>query len=343
MKAYRIASLAIVMSGLTAGALAQVQNAVAVPAALPIEQAVRLAPPLVPPPITRKTPARVVVDMMVEEIEREIAPGTRYVFWTFSGTVPGQMIRARVGDTVEINLRNLPKNKLPHNIDLHAVSGPGGGAAQTLIAPGNKAVFTFKALNPGLYVYHCATAPVAMHVANGMYGMILIEPEEGLAKVDREYYVMQGDFYTPGAYRAGGLQPFDMQKSIDEKPTYVVFNGADGALMGKNALTANVDEKVRIFYGVGGPNLTSSFHVIGAVFDKVYFEGGTHFQEQVQTTLVPAGGSAIVEFVPKVPGNLTLVDHSLSRAFNKGAVGILTVSGTDKPDVYSKGVFSKLP
>jgi nitrite reductase (NO-forming) len=342
MKTLYIASLAIGMSVASTGALAQ--NTASTNAdTLPVEQAVRLAPPLVPPAITRKTPARVVVDMTVEEVEREIAPGTRYVFWTFSGTVPGQMIRARVGDTVEINLRNLANNKLPHNIDLHAVSGPGGGAAQTLIAPGNKAQFTFKALNPGLYVYHCATAPVAMHVANGMYGMILIEPEEGLAKVDHEYYIMQGDFYTPGAYRAGGLQPFDTQKSIDEKPSYVLFNGADGALTGKNALTAKTDEKVRLFFGVGGPNLTSSFHIIGAIFDKVYFEGGTHFQEQVQTTMVPAGGSAIVEYTTKVPGNLTLVDHSLSRAFNKGAVGIMTVSGSDKPEVYGKGILSKLP
>lgn len=309
---------------------------------LPVEQAVLVAPPLAPPPITRKTPARVKVEITVEEVEREIAPGTRYMFWTFSGTMPGKMIRVRAGDTVELTLKNLPKNKLPHNIDLHAVTGPGGGASQTLIAPGNQAVFTFKALNPGLYVYHCATAPVAMHVANGMYGMILVEPEEGLTPVDREYYVVQGDFYTPGAYRAGGLQPFDMAKATDERATYVLFNGAEGALTGKNALTAKTGEKVRLFFGVGGPNLSSSFHIIGAIFDKVYFEGGTHFQEQVQTTLVPAGGSAIVEFTPKVPGNLTLVDHSLSRAFNKGAVGILSVSGPEQPEIYGKGVQSKL-
>jgi len=311
-------------------------------APLPVEHAVLLAPPQVPPPIVRRTPAKVIVDLTVEEVEREIAPGAKYMFWTFGGTVPGNMIRVRQGDTVELNLLNLAGNKLPHNIDLHAVTGPGGGAAQTLIAPGNKASFTFKALNPGLYVYHCATAPVGMHVANGMYGMILVEPEAGLEKADREYYVVQGDFYTPGAYRAPGLQPFDMQKAIDENPTYVLFNGADGALTGKNALSANVGEKVRIFFGVGGPNLTSSFHVIGAIFDKVYFEGGTRFQEQVQTTMVPAGGSAIVEFTPKVPGNLTLVDHSLLRAFNKGAVGILSVAGKDAPEIYSKGVISKL-
>ncbi len=310
--------------------------------ALPVIVHELLAPPLLPSQITRKTPARVVVNMTVEEVEHEIAPGTRYTFWTFGGTVPGKMIRVREGDTVEINLKNLSSNKLPHNIDLHAVSGPGGGAGQTLIAPGNQASFSFKALLPGLYVYHCATAPVGMHVANGMYGMILVEPKEGMSRVDKEYYVMQGDFYTNGGYRAGGLQGFDMQKAIDEKPTYVLFNGADGALTGSGALSAKAGDKVRMFYGVGGPNLTSSFHIIGTIFDKVYFEGGSHFQENVQTTLVPAGGSAILEFTPQVPGNLTLVDHSLTRAFNKGAVGLMAITGPERLDIYGKGIKTAL-
>jgi nitrite reductase (NO-forming) len=309
---------------------------------LPIVQEELVAPPMVPPPITRKAPARVVVNLTIEEVEREIAPGSRYTFWTFGGTVPGKMIRAREGDTVELHLKNLASNRLPHNIDLHAVTGPGGGAPQTLLAPGNESTFSFKVLNPGLYVYHCATAPVGMHIANGMYGMILVEPKEGLSKVDHEYYVMQGDFYTSTGYRAGGLQPFDMQKAIDEKPTYVLFNGADRALVGANSLTAKEGDKVRLFFGVGGPNLASSFHVIGAIFDKVYTEGGSNFQRNVQTTLVPAGGSAIVEFTPKVPGNLTLVDHSITRAFNKGAIGLLAVSGPEQPDIYSKGIIKPL-
>jgi nitrite reductase (NO-forming) len=312
-------------------------------AALPVIIQALVAPPGMPAPITRKTAARVVVNLTVEEVEKEIAPGTRYMFWTFGGTVPGKMIRVRVGDTVELHLKNLASNKLPHNIYLHAVTGPGGGAAQTLIAPGNEATFSFKALSAGLYVYHCATAPVGMHVANGMYGMILVEPKEGMRKVDREYYVMQGDFYTSGAYRAEGLQNFDMQKAVDEKPTYVLFNGADGALTGKSSLTANSGETVRMFFGVGGPNLVSSFHIIGAIFDRVYGDGDSHVQEYVQTTLVPPGGSTIVEFVPKVPGNLTMVDHSLTRAFNKGAVGLLAVSGPPQPDIYSQGIKTPLP
>lgn len=330
----------IVSSAALAAAIAMVFAAPAAPAAerLPVVVQELVAPPAVPPRITRTTPAKVVVNLTVEEVEREIAPGTRYTFWTFGGTVPGKMIRVREGDTVELHLQNLAGNKLPHNIDLHAVTGPGGGAAQTLIAPGNEAEFTFKALAPGLYVYHCATAPVGMHVANGMYGMILVEPAEGMKPVDHEYYVMQGDFYTTGNYRAGGLQNFDMQKAIDEKPTYVIFNGADGALTGANALTAKAGESVRMFFGVGGPNITSSFHVIGTIFDKVYTEGGKHYQENVQTTMVPTGGSTIVEFTPHVPGDLVLVDHSLTRAFNKGAIGLLNVSGPDRPEIYAKGI-----
>ena len=195
--------------------------------------------------------------------------------------------------------------------------------------------FTFKALNQGLYVYHCATAPVGMHVANGMYGLILVEPPEGLPPVDKEFYVMQGDFYTVGKYREKGHQAFDMQKAIDENATYVLFNGAEGALTGPQALKANTGQHVRMFIGNGGPNLVSSFHVIGEIFDKVQYEGGTHFQENVQTTLIPAGGAATVEFHLEVPGNYVLVDHSIFRAFNKGAVAILEVSGEPRADIYS--------
>ena len=326
-----------VLAGLFAGG-----GAAAAAGDLPVVKETLVAPPKLPPPITRRTPARVVVELTVEEVEREIAPGSRYMFWTFGGTVPGKMIRVREGDTVELRLKNLASNKLPHNIDLHAVTGPGGGAPQTLVAPGKQAVFTFKALHPGLYVYHCATAPVGMHVANGMYGMILVQPRKPLPRVDREYYVMQGDFYTATGYRAGGLQSFDMQKAVDEKPSYVLFNGADQALAGKNALTARAGEKVRIYFGVGGPNLSSSFHIIGAIFDKVYNEGGAGYQRNVQTTLVPPGSAVIVELTPKVPGSLTLVDHSLTRAFNKGAVGLLEVEGRERPDIYGKGRISDI-
>ncbi|HEX8957487.1 MAG TPA: copper-containing nitrite reductase [Burkholderiaceae bacterium] len=297
--------------------------------------AVLTSPPNVPPAINRNYPAKVIVDLEVIEKEMQISEGVKYMYWTFGGTVPGSFIRVRQGDTVEFHLKNNPNNKMPHNIDLHGVTGPGGGAASSFTAPGHESQFTFKALNEGVYVYHCATAPVGMHIANGMYGLILVEPPKGLSKVDHEYYVMQGDFYVTGKYREKGFQPFDMEKAIDERPTYVLFNGAEGALTGEHALNAKVGEKIRLFVGNGGPNLVSSFHVIGAIFDKVRFEGGTHFQENVQTTLIPAGGAAVVEFQAKVPGSYVLVDHSIFRAFNKGALAIMKVDGEMRKDVYS--------
>lgn len=293
------------------------------------------SPPYVPTPVGNRKAKKLIVKMEILEQESEITDGVSYVYWTFGGTVPGSFIRARVGDEIEFHLQNHPDNKLPHNIDLHAVNGPGGGAESSFVAPGHSKVFSFKTLNPGLYVYHCATAPVGMHIANGMYGLILVEPAGGLAPVDKEYYIMQGDFYTKGANGERGLQPFDMQKAVDEKADYVVFNGKVGALTGDNAITANVGETVRLFVGNGGPGLVSSFHIIGEIFDKVYVEGGDLVNENVQTTLIPAGGAAIVEFVVDVPGSYILVDHSIFRAFNKGALGMLNVTGEEDKKIYS--------
>jgi nitrite reductase (NO-forming) len=291
--------------------------------------------PLVPPRITRREPVKLVVELEVSEVNLPMADGVEYTFWTFGGKVPGKFIRLRQGDTVEFHLMNHSDSRFPHNIDLHAVTGPGGGAASSNTAPGRRTQFSFKAMNPGLYVYHCATAPVGEHVANGMYGLILVEPPGGLPPVEREYYVMQSDFYTKGAHHEKGHQPFDMEKAIEERPTYVVFNGAEGSLLGDKALNAKVGDRVRLFVGNGGPNLVSSVHGIGEIFDRVYGEAGTRYSENIQTTLVPAGGAVIVEFTVEVPGSYKLVDHSILRAFNKGALGELKVEGPDAKAIYS--------
>lgn len=299
------------------------------------EKATLTSPPNVPPPITRNYNTKVIVDLEVVEKTKNISEGVDYTFWTFGGSVPGRFIRVREGDLVEFHLSNHPDNKMPHNIDLHAVTGPGGGAASSMTAPGHTSTFSFKVLNPGLYVYHCATAPVGMHIGNGMYGLILVEPKGGLPKVDQEYYVMQGDFYTKGPYGQRGHQPFDMEKALKEQPDYVLFNGSVGALTGDNALKAKVGERVRLFVGNGGPNLVSSFHVIGEIFDKVKIEGGDQENHNVQTTLIPAGGSAIVEFKVEVPGTLIIVDHSIFRTFNKGSLGMIKVEGPEQKNIYS--------
>jgi nitrite reductase (NO-forming) len=299
------------------------------------EEAVLTDAPAVPPPITRRNATKMIIHLEVKEVVKRLADGVDYTFWTFGGSVPGKFIRIREGDEVEFHLDNHPDNRMPHNIDLHAVTGPGGGASSSFTAPGHSSTFSFKALNRGLYVYHCATAPVGMHIANGMYGLILVEPTEGMPKVDREYYIMQGDFYTKGPHGAPGLQPFDMEKAVREQPDYVVFNGSVGAMTGDRAVTAKVGETVRLYVGNGGPNLVSSFHVIGEVFDKVYIEGGDRTNSNVQTTLIPAGGSAIVEFKVEAPGTFIVVDHSIFRTFNKGSLAMLKVEGKDQPVVYS--------
>jgi len=298
-------------------------------------EAVMTAPPFVPASVGNRPAKKLIVNMEILEQEGTMTDGVKYIYWTFGGSVPGSFIRTRVGDEVEFTLSNHPDNKLPHNIDLHAVTGPGGGATSSFVAPGHEKTFSFKTLNPGLYVYHCATAPVGMHIANGMYGLILVEPEGGLPKVDKEYYIMQGDFYTKGENGDPGLQAFDMKKAVEEDADYVVFNGKVGSLTGDNAITANVGETVRLYVGNGGPNLVSSFHVIGEIFDRVNIEGGSAINENVQTTLIPAGGASIVEFKVDVPGTFIIVDHSIFRAFNKGALGMLKVKGEDNKKLYS--------
>ena len=332
----KLLTLAVAAAALV-GSLAFTAGGLARGTALPEIKAVLSAPPGVPVPL-RRDPARVVVALETKEVQRALADGVQYLFWTFNGTVPGPMIRIRVGDELELRLKNKRDSKQIHSIDLHAVNGPGGGATLTQTVPGKETAFRWKALNPGLYVYHCASPHIPSHIANGMYGLILVEPSDGLPRIDREYYVMQGEFYTKGARGEKGLQAYDSAKAYAEQPEYVVFNGRVGALTDKGVLTAKVGETVRIFAGNAGPNLVWSFHIIGEIFDRVYPEGavGGTPQQNVQTTLVPAGGAAIVEFKVDVPGTYLLVDHSIYR-IDKGAVGMLKVDGT-----APKGVFEPI-
>ncbi|MBI2550075.1 nitrite reductase, copper-containing [Candidatus Woesearchaeota archaeon] len=288
----------------------------------------------VPLPLGRDFPATVKITLVSKEVISEIAPGITYVYWTFNETVPGPFLRVREGDVVELTLYNDPSSTHNHSIDLHAVTGPGGGAVLTQVEPGKSKTIRFKALNPGLYVYHCATPDVPMHVAHGMYGLILVEPKGGLPSVDREFYVMQGELYTTQPIGMKGLQVFDAQKMLDEQPEYVLFNGRVKALADK-PLTANVGETVRVYMGNGGVARISSFHVIGEIFDTVYPEAATSaLLHNVQSTIVPAGGATITDFRLEVPGSFVLVDHALAR-IDRGAWGILKVAGADNAEVFA--------
>jgi nitrite reductase (NO-forming) len=289
----------------------------------------------IPPPITRRTPEHVVVELETVELEARLDEKTTYQFWTFIGRVPGPFVRVRVGDTVEVHLKNNENSTMMHNVDFHAVNGPGGGAGATSSNPGETHHFTFKALKPGLYVYHCAVAPVAMHISSGMYGLILVEPEEGLPPVDHEFYVMQGEIYTEETIGTPGLLTQSYDKLINERPEYFVFNGHVGALTDHYPLKAKVGETVRIFFGVGGPNYTSSFHVIGEIFDKAYQLGSVTSPpiENVQSISVPPGSANIVEFKLDVPGRYVLVDHALARA-ERGLAGYLIVEGEPNKDIF---------
>lgn len=297
------------------------------------------APNEVPAPVDRSQPQTVRVDLETKEVMGTLAEGTIYRYWTFNGKVPGPFLRVRVGDTVEVHLKNHEDSWMFHNVDFHAVTGPGGGAKLTEAAPGEEKVFTFKALKPGLYVYHCAVPMVASHIANGMYGMILVEPEGGLEPVDHEFYVMQGEIYTEQPYGTQGEVNESYDKLLNERPEYFIFNGAVGALTVKKPLKAKVGDKVRIYFGVGGPNFTSSFHVIGEIFDTVYFLGTTHESgriNDVQTVTVAPGGATIVDLTLEVPGEFVLVDHALSRV-NKGLAGLLVVEGPENPGIFKEG------
>ena len=273
------------------------------------------------------------------EVLAEIAPGVTFNYWTFNDTVPGPMFRVQEGDIVVVTIHNRPESLHHHNVDFHAATGPGGGGAVSVVAPGETKVFRFKALNPGLFVYHCAVPNMAVHMAHGMYGLILVEPKEGLPPVDKEFYVMQGELYTTGKIGRRGLQIFDAKKMMDGIPEYVTFNGRPSGLM--NKMQAVGGDRIRMYVGNGGVSHNSSFHVVGEIFDTVYPEasiGGSLFHN-VQTTNVPAGGATIVEFTVDYPGKYVLVDHALMRT-DKGAWGVLEVIGSANPEIFD-GDFSE--
>lgn len=308
---------------------------------LPKEEAILTTAPNVPPPITRSHPVILQVPLTTNTKVNQLTSQYKYEQWNFNGTVPGPFIRARVGDVVELSLTNRDDTGNPHNIDCHAFLGPGGGSALTTTEEGETKTARFRLLSPGLYLYHCAAAPVPVHIANGMYGLMYVQAAEGdLPPVDHEYYVMQSEFYhePPEVDDDGRLSKqveFSYPNALREEPNVVVFNGSETALTRDKPLKARVGDSVRIFFGNAGPNLTSSFHVIGSNFRKLYRDGDVLSApgQFVQTTNVPPGGGTVVDMKMLVPGTYTIVDHSIFR-LDKGAVGYLNVAGKPRPDLY---------
>lgn len=334
----------------------------------------------IPQQITRTQNELVTISLETQELVAEIMPGVTYKYWTYNGTVPGPMLRAKEGDDVRITLTHgegigmhgaLQVQSFPtlaeaesfigvntaqaaeghmddghghdgetgtdqhaseghstHSVDLHAVTGPGGGAALTQVGHDGPKTFQFKATHSGVYVYHCASPHVPTHIANGMYGLIVVEPKEGLKPVDKEFYVMQSDFYTKGTFGQKGHQEFSLEKLLDESPSYFAFNGRVGGLTGERAMRAKVGDRIRMFVGVGS-HVASNFHIIGEVFDNLYQDGAITSEplHDVQTTIIPAGGAIMIEFTVDIPGKYLLVDHTLTRSIDKGALAELIVEG----------------
>lgn len=343
LRGEEVDSLVTYLAGLpnsaTASQAGEGNQSMEMPASAAVAGAVDIVrdPTDLPAPLPNRAAQNLRVDLETIEVAGQLADGTTYTYWTFGGKVPGPFIRTRVGDTVEVHLKNAANSSMTHSVDFHAVTGPGGGAVSTQTQPGGETMFTFKGLNPGLYVYHCATPMVAQHISNGMYGLILVEPVGGLPKVDKEFYVMQGELYTSQPFGTQGNLTGDTATLLDEHPEYFVFNGASMALAGENHMMhASTGETVRIFFGVGGPNFTSAFHVIGEIFDRVYDQASltSPALTDVQTTLVPPGGATMVEFALQVPGRYILVDHALSR-LQRGLAGFLMVDGEANLEVFN--------
>ena len=293
-------------------------------------------PNAIPAPITRTEPAVVKYTITASEEIAYLADGTTYEYWCYDQQVPGPAIRARIGDTIEVTFANSPKSRMVHSIDFHSCTGPGGGAKMLQVPPGQQRTLSFKALHAGAFVYHCATPHIPTHLARGMYGLCIVDPEIPLPAVDKEFYVMQGDIYTTHKPGTAGHMVQDDDRLFEEQPTFVVMNGRVGSLTGDRTMQCEVGQTVRIFFGVGGPNVTSSFHVIGEMFDRCYREGDMVGPPglSVQTTLVPTGGAAVVDMKIDTAGTYLLVDHSLTR-LDKGCVGLLKATGTDDPEIIS--------
>jgi nitrite reductase (NO-forming) len=298
-------------------------------------------PTRIPPPITRDHAMHHEIEIEAREVEASLDAGARFTFMTWDGQVPGPMIRVRQDDTMSLTVKSAKENTWPHNLDMHAVYGTGGGAAATMVAPGRSATIRIKLMYPGAFIYHCAVPTLDEHISRGMFGMILVEPHDGLPKVDREFYLGQHEIYTKQPFGSSGMLDFSYDGMLGEAPSYVLFNAAvNGYTSGRfGSLQANVGETIRVFMVCGGPNLTSSFHPIGNVWSRCWPQGALANPpiKYVQTQPVAPGSCIVGDMDLPVPETIKLVDHALTRVAHKGLLAEIEVSGEANPDIFKVG------
>lgn len=301
-------------------------------------------PEALPDPVDWTSPKHHEVTLETKEVTVEVEDGVTFDYMTFDGQIPGPMIRVRQGDTVAITVESDPDNNMPHNVDLHSVYGTGGGAVATTVAPGDSNSMKFKANYPGAFIYHCAVPNLDMHISAGMFGMILVEPKDGLPEVDKELYLGQHELYTDKEVGTKGHHNFDMESMKNEQPTYVLLNGEKYAYAaaGRGPVEVNQGDRVRVFLVVGGPNVSSNFHPIGNVWSRAYRDGGlpedgnyeAYADKNIQTMKVPPGSCMIGEMETPVPSRIKLVDHALSRVARRGLLAEVDVLGDEDESMY---------
>lgn len=274
------------------------------------------ADPAVLPPVPDGS--NVEVNLVLLDKTLEIAPGVKYQTWTFNGTVPGPVIHARVGQTIHVSLTN--RSSMGHSIDFHSALAPPNIAYQT-IAPGETISYSWVAKYPGVFLYHCGTPPVLMHISNGMYGAVVVDPENGWPGGDAQSYVLlQSEFYTQPVPGHAGVFEGNINKARAGIPDYVDFNGVAMQYL-QTPLPIEVDKPVRLFLVNAGPSHFSAFHVIGTIFDKAWIDGNPDNElHGLQTMAIAPGEGAMVEFTVQQTGRYPFVTHSFGDA-DLGAMG----------------------
>ncbi len=304
----------------------------------PLVDRVAANPTEIPGPIRRSKPRNHRLRLTTREVRAEIEAGFTFDYMPYNEQVPGPLIRVRQGDRIHLTFENPSESRWPHNVDFHAVYGPGGGSVATTANPGQEKHLAFRTVYPGAFIYHCAVPRLDYHISSGMFGMILVEPPEGLPEVDREFYLGQHEVYTrPSSGEEPHLR-FDHERMQREDPAYVLLNGEHRALTPENrgAIQVRTGETARIFFVNGGPNLTSSFHPIGNVWTRVWRDGAlaSSPERYVQTVSVPPGSCTVAEMEFPVPGQVKLVDHALTRVSRKGMLGLVDVQGEATEDIF---------